>query len=124
MSTTSPVERIQQRVQQKLNEEFIKHLVNVAIAYHTRKRSRPGCDCSYCDTKRWAAAYVGTTNMRSVGRFYYLLQDNGDTFIERTFWESLLTQEEDQIKDLIEQHREFKRKETRTKLLEEKERVL
>lgn len=124
MPTTLPVTKIQEMVKKILSEEFIPRLIDRAVQAHTQGGQYPGCKCTYCETKRWATAYVGTTNMRSVRKFYYLLFDNGDNYMERSYWESALIQEEDQIRDLINNLREIKRFEARQELKREVERIL
>lgn len=126
MSTISPLERIQKKVQARLNKEFVPHLIEEAVNYHTRQRMRPGCVCSYCEMKRWATSYVGTTKMNEVKKYvttaYIYLDEMGNAY--HRFWESGVYVDEDEISEAVKKNREAKRKEVRSELNAEKQIIL
>ena len=122
--STSLTQRIQKRIEEIVKEEFAHTLLTALVKAHTQGGQYPGCSCDYCNMKRWATSYVGTTNMNTVRRFYHLIHDNGADILEKSFWQSLLIEEEDQVRDLINQCREIKRSEVRRRLKQEKEKIL
>jgi hypothetical protein len=52
------VERIRQRVQQELHRRLLENILEQGIEYHTRRRIRWWCDCSYCNEKRRGTADI------------------------------------------------------------------
>lgn len=104
------MERIQKAVNERLSREFIQYLFGRMVAHHTRTGIRPGCDCSFCLTKIRMTNYIGTTYKGDVLRYIPF------------GYEKYLDVEE--IKDLVLLTRANKRKEARTLLKIEKERVL
>lgn len=87
---------------------------------------RPGCDCSYCQKKRWATVFVGTTTMKEISKYlhnYYVVFDPNKAK-QLKFWESGVYLDEEQVKETVEGCREARRIEARKELQKEKDRIL
>ena len=68
-SPTTALETIQSRVQKRLDDEWVQHLIDRVVSYHCRKGTRGECDCSYCERKNKLSVQAG--DFLSLWREYY-----------------------------------------------------
>ena len=55
----TPLETLQTRVLQRLNDDWVQFLLDKAVDYHCRKGTRGECDCSYCQRKNDCSVKCG-----------------------------------------------------------------
>lgn len=116
MSTNSPLEKIREMMEAKLEESFIPKLIDRAVEYHTRQGLRPGCDCSYCLEKVRATWEIGHVNIRAIYDQYYL--PRGHALHYDFDWR------ENHIKDAIWRYRKHQRLLFRLHLKERKQEII
>ncbi len=99
-------------MERRVAEALVPRLFEVYTMWHTRRRMRPGCSCSYCRTKLNWTIKIGRVNMREMIDKYYLprMCVHGHYL-------------DDTVKDAIYAWRRQKRREAREALSQVKEEV-
>ena len=64
MSTISALERIRLRIEAEVQSRVIERILDVGVVYHSRRGIRPGCDCEWCQAKRYATFKIGNMAFR------------------------------------------------------------
>lgn len=72
----SPLERLNILIEERAALALPGLLLDMETTRHTRRRTRPGCDCEYCYEKRYYTLRIAHLDYRDGAR-YTILSDEG-----------------------------------------------